>query len=760
MKNQLFLYIALTLLTLYPFHNGQAKAPSLKGSVYGLSSTGKQELLEFAGVFWAASGKPVMTDAKGQFTIERPSGNGTHKLIASFTGYNSDTLSVGQNAEEVTFVLTEGEMLEGASIQARQQGSFISKLTPVKMEVITVEGLSKMACCTLAESFENTATVSVGYSDAVSGARQIRMLGLAGIYTQMLDENIPTSIGLASTYGLSNIPGPWLESIQISKGPTSVINGYESIAGQINMEHKKPDRSEPLYVNLFASSDERYEGNITSAVKLNDRLSTIVFVHGSADTKLHDENNDGFADMPKSRQINVGNRWLYKGDNVQLRFGIGYLNETRDGGQVNHGSASAMPLYQTAIDNQHFNAYTKIGIPFNRDETSLGIIVSYSYHDENAVYGEQMQGGKGKAFGGNENNLFTNLIFQSSFGAQKQHKYSLGAGFRYDQLTALYTDNLQLYNAGQAIDFGHDEATTGAFAEYTYSPGEHLSIIAGARLDYNNIYGVLFTPRAHLKYNFLEHSSLRAAIGRGYRSAYLIPDNMGILANSRTLSVDPKDLDIEEAWTYGISFTQTFPMTGNRQASLSIDAFRSDFSKQVVVDREVDASGIYVHNLNGNSYANSFQVDFTIEPVQRFTILTTFRYTDSKITMSHGTVEKPLTDRYKGLINLSYATKFEKWKFDFTAQLNGESRIPTLDGDIAHSTYSEVYPMFFAQVTKKFRRLDLYAGCENIGNFMQDDPIIDSGNPFGKDFDASIIWGPLMGRKFYIGLRLKFGEIL
>lgn len=754
-------YLYLLALLVLPTIAIAAPPATVTGKVFTLDASGNQQPLDFASVYWLGASTIATTNERGEFSIQRLADSGNAKLVASLTGYSSDTLTITPDVEEVVFMLTEGMMLKDASVQARKRGSFISKLAPVKTEVITTEGLSKMACCNLAESFENTATISVGYSDAVSGARQIRMLGLAGTYTQMLDENVPTSMGLASTYGLSYTPGPWLESIQISKGTTSVINGYESIAGQINMEHRKPDRSAPLFVNLFASSEERYEANVVSGIQLNDRLSTAIFAHGSADTKLHDNNDDTFADMPKVRQLNAGNRWLYKLPNDwQLRFGVGFLDERREGGQVPHGSMGASPLYETLIDNSHFNAYTKLGIPFNGEATSLGIIASYHYHDEDAKYGNLQPNGAGKFFSGDQSNLFTNLIFQSVFGSAGQHKYSVGASYRYDKLSSLYNDRLMLHNAGQAIDFGREESVVGTFAEYTYSPGDHLSVIVGARYDYNSRYGSLFTPRAHLKYNIFDNSSIRASVGKGYRSAYVIPDNMGILANSRQLVVDPAGLDIEEAWTYGVSFTQTFNLRGARTAMFSIDAFRSDFRRQVVVDTERDASGIYVYNLDGDSYANAFQVDASFDPIERFTVFATFRYTDTQITMSHGKVEKPLVDRYKGLINLAYATKFEKWKFDVTAQLNGRSRVPTRDGNMDNSTYSEAYPMFYAQVTKKFKRLDVYVGCENIGDYTQKDPIIDPQNPFGKQFDASTVWGPLMGRKFYMGIRLTLGQIL
>lgn len=749
------LTVALTLAYL-PFA-ANAQSAVLKGRVFSINSSGEKAPLPFANLHWLETNKAVQANAEGYFEIENyTEKNGEHRLIASFTGLSSDTLLITKGAKEVIFELQEGGMLEGVTVKVRQKGSFISSIEPLKTEVITVEGLCKMACCNLAESFENTATISVGFSDAVSGARQIRMLGLAGTYTQMLDENVPTATGMAATYGLSYTPGPWLESIQISKGTASVINGYESIAGQINMEHRKPDRSAPLYVNLFASSEERYEANVIASTRFNDRLSSILLVHGSADTRLHDRNGDGFADFPRVKQGNFSNRWLYKAKNgFQYRFGLGFLDEKREGGQIH---SHTTPLYQINIENQHLSTYAKMGIPFDGEQTSLGIIGSYHYHDGSTIYGDQSVGGRQKSFIGNESTLFLNLIFQSAFGSNNQHLYSVGGTFRYNKLNAMYTDDLRIFTGNQKVDFGLEEAVSGAFAEYTYSPSDKLSLIGGVRGDYNNLFGTLFTPRAHLKYTVLENTTIRASAGRGYRTPNLIADNLGILANSRTLFVDVKDLTIEEAWTYGASVTQTFPLSGNKSASISVDAFRSNFNKQVIVDVERDASGIYAYNLDGKSYANTYQIDFSIEPVERFNIFATFRYTENKQTMSHGLVKKPLVDRYKGLINLAYATKFEKWKIDVTAQLNGKSRIPTLDGNMANSSYSPNFPMFYAQLTKKFRRLDVYVGCENIFNYMQPDPIIDAENPFGSRFDASLVWGPLMGRVVYGGIRLTLGN--
>jgi hypothetical protein len=290
------------------------QAQQIAGKVNGIDAEGNTSPLAGASIYWAGTQQGVNADSNGQFVIDRIAGE--RLLVASFTGYVNDTAVIAGNRHQMNFILCEGMLMEDAVIEARRQGTYIARLTPVKTELITAAGLQKLACCNLAESFENSASVTVGYADAVSGARQIQMLGLSGVYTQMLNENVPTLRGLAAPFGWNYVPGPWLESIQVSKGTSSVVNGYESTAGQINMEYKKPDGAERLFVNLFGAGDGRMEANVTTAAPvIQGKLWTGVMLHGSMERMAHDANHDGFMDMPKSYQVNFYNRWLFRSAN-------------------------------------------------------------------------------------------------------------------------------------------------------------------------------------------------------------------------------------------------------------------------------------------------------------------------------------------------------------------------------------------------------------------------------------------------------------
>lgn len=740
----------------------------IDGVIKGIGPNNTEHAIGFASVYWLNSTVGTITDTEGKFLLNRP--DGVKVLVAKALGYQPDTLVVDASNVFVEFKLSqEDQKLDEVVVAGRQRGNVIMNLTPLKTEVITAAGLCKMACCNLAESFENTASVSVGYSDAVSGARQIKMLGLAGTYTQMLDENRPVMRGIAAPYGLTYTPGQWLESIQISKGPGTVVNGYESVTGQINVEHRKPTSEEKLFVNLYLGEDLRREVNVASALKVKPKLSAITLAHASVDSKEKDHNKDGFVDLPATKQLNLANRWLYLADNgLQVRAGVKALAEQRIGGQMN-ATAPGFPTvitgtntipYRSEIDNKQFNGYFKLGVPLvsgnqgdvsDEESSNIALVGDYSYHEQEAFFGL-------KQYEASMNSYYLNLLYDHRFNAS--HKAILGTSYRRDQLREVLLDRWVEEEPGEqpvpvmlnVYDLGRVENIVGAFGEYTFTHNEKLTLIAGARIDHNSRYGWLFTPRANLKWDITSHTTLRASGGRGFRSGGAVSDNIGILATGRRIVIEP-ELEIEDAWTFGASLVQYFKLFNDERASVSLDVFSTDFSNQLIVDQESDLSSIKVYNLKGDSYTQNYQVDLNVSPVERFTIFMTYRYTLAKVDLQGlGLVDKPLVDRFKTLVNVQYSTRLNKWTFDYTFQVNGQTRLPVFTEN-ADAKYSSIYPISFGQVTRKFRRMDVYLGCENIGDYTQKHPILSADSPFSPKFNSSVVWGPLMGRKVYAGLR-------
>ena len=751
-----------TLLLLVLCCTTFAAAQKINGKVYLSDGQGGKEPGAYANVWWMEGKSSVETDENGNFTLKSVKGDNI-TLIAAYVGYKQDTVKMIENgnvlyaAEEVVFTLVPENELDGITITGRQQSNFLSKRTAFKAEVITAAGLCKMACCSLAESFESSASVSVGYSDAVTGAKQIKLLGLSGSYTQMLDETRPVMRGLASPFGLTYVPGQWLESIQIAKGPSSVVNGLEAITGQINVEHRKPTTETPLFVNLFLNNNLRTEANIASSLQLNDKWSTVIMGHASKDNEVHDGNGDNFRDDPITRQFNFDNRWLYFNPNgTQVRFGFKVVDDVRVGGHKDYEEGMRdewgldklvqSGIWGNEIHNSGISGFFKLGIPLNEDQTrNIAIVADYSYYDMESLYGP-------KDFGGYQNMGYFNAMYQHA--ANDQHKFTLGLSGRLDDVRSRYKDAAGI---GTSMDFNVNDQVMGVYGEYTYTLDEKISIVAGLRADYSSLFGWQAAPRASVKYSFSDQTILRLTGGRGFRTPHVITDNLGVMSHGGTLRV-ADNLTAEDAWTFGGNFTQYFRIGDRESNYFSFDYFRTSFNHKVVYDWDLSAKDnvVEIYDFtdatlgNNQAYTDTYQFDLSLEPIERFTAIATFRYSNAKISMKDkGLVDAPMTSKYKAVLNLQYALPMNKWTFDFTSQLNGPCTLP----DIMGGGESEIYPMLFAQVTKKLNFVDVYVGVENITGYTQENPIINAANPYSRDFNASMVWGPLMGRMFYVGMR-------
>jgi len=645
------------------------------GFVY--EATGNDTIpLPGVNVYWQGTTKGTVSDHRGAFSLATP--KGAHHLIFSFVGYSADTLHYHADGKPLLHVMSKPLQLTEVEVATRAKTNFVSRLSTVNATHISSGELQRAACCNLSESFETSASVDVSYSDAVTGAKQIEMLGLAGIYTQMMTENMPGMRGLANSFGLMYIPGSWMESIQVSKGTSSVLNGFESISGQINVEFKKPHQSERFFLNLFQSHAGRSEGNFNLRLDASERLKTMLLGHVSHSSARHDGNKDGFLDEPLYTQYNFFNRWDYNARNFEFQFGLKALREDRQGGQLSFDPDKARDL-------------------------------------------------------------------QNGFGVENtMHNYTTGMSFLYDH-----------YNYGEGVN-SETEYTPGAFFQYAFSDGSRLNLIAGIRADHRSDKGVFITPRFHARYNLNEHTILRISAGKGYRKAQIMAENLSLLASSRNivpvLQANEK-LRMEEAWNYGINLSRFFHIN-NRELSLNIDLYRTDFLNQVVIDRVSSSTDLLLYNLKGKSYSNSAQIEANYEILRGLDVTAAFRINDVKVTYNDSLQQRPLVNRMKGLLSFSYKPSV-RWQYDLTGQFNGPSRLPhglTIAGNGSSNT-SPAYTVINAQITRNLKKTSLYLGGENLTNYMQHHPVLGASDPYGPDFDASVVWGPLMGIKIYAGLR-------
>ena len=595
--------------------------------------------------------------------------------------------------------------------------------------------LLRAACCNLGESFTPNPSVDVNYADAATGAQQIKLLGLSGTYVQMMTENIPNYRGAAAPYSLGYIPGPWMQSIQVSKGASSVKNGYESITGQINVEFKKPQATPFADANIYFNSKSKLEANLGANLHLNDRWSTALLGHYEILNKVHDENGDGFVDMPKVRQGSLQNRWAWLGNHYIFQASVKGLKEHREGGQLSsHSTPLSSQPYLIDITNERYEAFIKNAFIFDEEHGSnIALILSGSLHHQNALYGHRQ-------YNTDQRNGYASLLFETDFN--EHHSLSTGVSLNHDY-------------------FDRDETTPGFYGQYTYKIGEQFTLMGGLRWDHSNIYGSFVTPRMHLKYSPNDLLTLRGSAGKGYRTIHVMSEYNYLMASSRQMLVDD-DLDQEEAWNFGLSAALSIPV-GEKRLDISTEYYYTTFLHQLLVDMDTNPHAVHFTNLTGDSYSHTWQAEATYPLFEGFTLTATYRRTNVKSTYGGVLREKPLTNRYKGLITAQFKPGLGKWQFDATLQLNGGGRMPdpyaTADGSTSWDSRYKGYEQLNAQVTRFFRYWSIYAGGENITGRRQKNPIIAADDPWGPNFDATMVWGPLHGAVYYIGIRINWEKI-
>ena len=757
----------------------------------------KGEPLVGANVYWAGTTVGVATDLDGRFQLEPV--KSTNLLVTSFMGFHNDTTAVTAHSE-LTIVLVSDLLLEEVDIVERKMAVLRSRISPLTTETLTGEALCMAACCNLSESFETSASVDVAYSDAATGAKQIRLLGLSGTYVQLLTENTPNIRGLAQSFGMEYIPGPWMEAIQVSKGTSSVLNGYEAIAGQINVEYLKPQKQDPIALNAMISTETHAEVNATGGWDLNDKVSTGILFHAQNMSLELDHNHDGFLDMPKNTNVNLLNRWYVKTGDYTGQFLVRGLYDRRIGGQTQEASSLspfASSPYKIDLNTWRVDGFMKNGYVFDTElGTSIGIITAASYHNQRNTYGP-------RHWNAAHTNAYLNAIFQTSFDDSAtdlwddhSHMLSTGLSLNYDG----YDEVLSLPQGINQNTYLFDlwEVTPGIFAEYTYTYKDKVTLLVGIREDYSTRYGFFTTPRMNLRYAPFEWWTVRGSIGLGYRSPNAIADNAAYLASNRMYyaydrvsdngyGIMDSILAQERSMNTGVSTVFYIPM-GKRELQLSGEYYYTKFLDGVIADMDRSLHGITLynmHNVDGAQYfSHNWQVEANMEILRGWSMTAAFRYTDVKQTTFNTAAnefqlrDKPLQNKFKGIITTSYQTPLKTWQFDLTAQFNGEGRMP--DGFVIpegsnqytmHNgyIYHKWYPQLLGQVTKFFRTWSIYLGAENITNFTQDNPIKGERlevrgerleakgggfvDPYSANYDASMIWAPIHGWKMYLGFR-------
>lgn len=712
----------------------------IQGRVMGVSPGGDQAL-PGANVFWAGTTTGTATDADGKFQlaipIEWPAG-----LVATYVGFKSDTVVLRSTPDvPVTFKLGASIELKTFDVVERQSGTIMDTRALQNTEILNKNELARAACCDLSESFETNATVDVSFNDAISGTKTIRMLGMDGKYAQMSVENVPFIRGLSTASGLTLIPGTWINEINLSKGIGTAVNGPNAMTGQIDLCLLTPAAEGPLFLNIYGNSQGRSEVNVHSAQRTGKNSANLLMVHGNFFQQQMDQNRDGFLDSPLSKRINIMDRWMHRTERHNSQITLRYVDDIREGGRSEISPVQELlgeQRYRIDIQNRMFDLLGRHGFIFKNDPTkSIGFLFSARRHEVSSLYGERNYSGLQESF-------YVNAVYQQLLGKGTDN-VKAGASFQYDDYAEAFRDST----------FGRTERMPGIFAEYTRRR-DKFTMVGGMRVDHNDHFGTSAGPRVHFKYDPGALTTIRLSGGHAFRTANPLVENASVLASSREVVVEGP-LGMEQAWNIGASFLHKFKWL-DRKWGFGVDAYRTTFVDQVVSDLDRSPRTIAFYMLDGPSFANSLLADLQVELSRVLQLKTSYRFYDVRTTYDGVLLERPFTPAHRGLIDLAYADRKERWRFDISLNMFGESLIPDTSTNPEEYRMPDRSPAFatlHAQITHIVGPWEFYVGGENLTNTLQQRQIIAPDDPFGPNFDASLIWGPTNMAMAYAGLRFN-----
>ena len=710
-----------------------------------------------ANIYWIDNSGGTISDIDGKFKLSNPDKKNSY--VVSFVGYQNDTISV--QSSDTKIILKADAELDAVSIRYNTKSSSVSLLSSANVLNISSEELLKAACCNLSESFETTPSIDVNFSDGISGRKQINMLGLSSPNILMSIENIPSIRGALQSYGLTYIPGTWIESLQVAKVSGSVVNGYESISGQINAELRKPLTDDKLFLNLFANQMERIEINTHYTANLSQKLDYGLYFHANKKDTSADKNNDGFRDDPTGQQLNILNRFQYTNFEKGLVgfFDFNYVFDERVYGENEYIDGIIFPENQNYWGGKTDSEMVKTNFKFGYVDPeityrSLGIQFAYTGIDMGSSFGNSIHDT-------NQSSIFANLVYNSIIG-NTNNKIKIGISISYDEYDE-YVNNLGFND----FDISRIEKSVGAYFEYNYDNSDKINLSAGIRFDNHNKIGNFISPRLHMNYMVLPKSTIKFSFGKATRLANIFSENQKLFYSSReiiftenSLPSDFSRMKADQAWNYGVSIINSFKLFG-KESQLILDYYITDFENKVVADWETPTQ-INFYNLTGKSFSNSFQAQFSYTLSNSIDLLFAYKNTVAETDYtSHGRLKNPLTPSDRIFFNVAYNgptnDKGRNWKYDFTFNHVGQQRLPSTQNNPSEyrlSATSERLNLINTQITRVFNdSFQLYLGVENLTNYRQKNTILGADDPFGDYFDATYIYGPIFGRMSYVGLR-------
>jgi len=748
-------YRCIALFLLVAFSH-QTYAQHLFGQLTDL----KEVPLPGAVVAWVGTSIGARTDDNGEFAIPLPPDTAQMPMrLAAIFSATRDTFSLDDLTSYWTLQMSLTTELQEVTVRDAATGAYISVLQPIKTEVINRAELRKAACCDLAGCFETQSTVQPTTTNILTNARELRILGLSGVYNQVLLDGLPTIQGLTYTYGTGTIPGSMLENIWVTKGANSVLQGYESMVGQITVFPREGGIAEPLTADVLVNSFGEKHLNTGIATK-KTRWNNYLALHASLPGGKWDRDDDTFLDLPRLTRYALYNKWRFRKENEQgwsAFVSARFVDERRIGGQKDFNpdtDAGSTAAYGQTVRFQQPELMSKSGYRFDENQ-KISLLASFVAQDQQSWFGLTR-------YTADQRHAYANLQYELFWGQNKAHELKTGLSFRHfrlhENIAFAAADTLERTFAGA---YRREENIPGLFAENIFHIQDDRWVwIVGLRADNHNAFGLRVTPRTMLRFNPTADLDLRASIGTGWRTVNLFPENIALLVGSRDITF-AEALRPESAWNAGFNATRRFSI-GQVRLTATADLYHTRFQNQFFPDYDTDPNRAIVANFTGKSVSNGLQLELSAAWNRRIELRAAYNYLDVYRFQDAEKFLLPFNPRHRVLGVATYRTSGERWQFDTNVHWYGKQRLPDTRSNPEHlrrPDESAPYTVLGVQVRRAFRQFDVFAGCENALDFRQLRPILGWEQPFARGFDPSFAWGPTRGREFYVGANFRLESL-
>lgn len=721
---------------------------------YGEVKDQQQVVLPDAVVVWTGTSIGATTSETGEFVLPLPSDT-THLplRLAVIYGDAQDTFLIDDLHVYWSLEMTASVGLKEVVIKDAVSGAYISVLQPVKTEIINRAELRKAACCDLAGCFETQSTVQPTTTNILTNAKELRILGLSGVYNQVLLDGLPTVIGLTYTYGTGSIPGSMLENIWVVKGANSVAQGFEGMVGQITVYPREGGIAEPVTADVLLNSFGEQHYNAATAVKKN-KWSNYLALHYSHPGGKWDRDNDQLLDLPLLTRYGIYNKWRYRKENEKgwsSFVAARWVKEERIGGQTffhPDADAGTSSAYGQILRYQQPELLTKTGYRFDPNH-KITLLASVSAQQQDSWFGLT-------SYRAQQQYAYANLQYEWYWGPKKLHELKAGSSYRRlhlnEDIAFAPADTL-----GRTYDGNYrtNDAIPGFFAENTlHLDGDRWVLITGLRADHHQRYGWLAVPRALLRFTPSADMDWRLSAGRGWRNVYLFPENTALLAGNRDIQFT-EALDPERSWNVGINMIRRRTIR-QIQCTATADVYRTWFQNQFFPDYDTSPTLALISNFRETSVSNGIQVELSAQWTKRVELKTAWNYLDVFRRYDGQKKVLPFNPRHRVLGVLTLRSANLRWQLDLNMHWYGEQRLPDTrlnPEPLRRPDYAPAYTIASSQLKYTFpkEQVELFIGCENIMDFRQLRPVPGWEQPFARGFDPAFAWGPVRGREWYVG---------